>query len=154
MTTFPMKTEKELKAPIATVDCSQRIWPIYRLVYDDDHRLVIMEDGARDVQAEIEANAARVVSLSELCEGLPGEGPLEKLNYALENGLLPKAPEGDQVTDLTEVPSSITDVANTGNAARAMLGGQKGNLEELINALVKQALAEQSAAASEEKGDK
>lgn len=149
MTTFHMKTEKDLQAPIETVDCSQKIWPIYRLVYDDDHRLVIMEDGARDVQAEIDANAARVVSLSELCDGLPGGSPLEKLNYALENGLLPKSSEGDTVTDLTEIPGSITDLANTGNAARSMLGGQKGNLEELINAMVKEALAKQEAAQSE-----
>lgn len=154
MKVFKHKTEKEI-GKVEACDLSQRIWPVYKLEYDENHRLVIVHEGEHDVQAEIEANAARVVSLSELCEGLPGEGPLEKLNYALENGILPQSQEGEGVNDFTEIPGSITDLANTGNAARAMLGGQKGNLEDLINAMVKEALAKQQAATTEAaEGDK
>lgn len=154
MTTFKLnKTVPEVVAH----DFSQRIFPKYKLGYDENHRIVILQDGVEDVQAKIEANAANCPSLAEICENQPGNGPLEKLYSAIESGMLPPPVDSDQVNDFTEAPESITEMVNTANAARSLLGGKAGNLEELIKEKVAAEIAkyqeEAAKAAPSEKGE-
>lgn len=132
---------------LVKVDLSQRLFPRQKMAYDNKHRLVIVDDGVEDVQASIEA--ASCVSLSELCAGMPGRSPLEKLNNALESGLLGdvKSTSGDVVQDLTEIPTSLGDIVNTQAQARAAAGGKSGDLTHIINQIVKEALAQQASAA-------
>lgn len=144
-----MRTFQYLKKSpkVVSVDLSRRLYNRRKLAYDDKHRLIIIDDGVQDVQASIEA--ANCVSLAELCASMPGKSPLEKLDSALQSGLLGSVPEGEsgKINDFTSMPSSVDELANVGIAARSALGGKKGDLAFLINEFVKEALAKQQAAA-------
>lgn len=142
MTTFVYKTQIDA----AKVDCSRRIYPDLHLGYDENHCIVIINRGNYDVQAKIDAAAAGVPSLAELCDQCPGNTPAEKLNNALSSGLIPDAPHNDGVTDYTEIPESINDFAAAGLKARGALNGT--DFQTLLKQLVDDAIKAQSSAAA------
>lgn len=149
-----MRTQIYLKnrPEVKGIDLSQRLYERRKLSYDENHRLVIVPDGVEDVQASIDA--ASCLSLSELCASMPGRGPLEKLNAALDSGILGDVSRGDpgSVNDFTEAPQNIQDLYDAGRAAREIVG-QKGDLAALINEYVKKAMSELSAQSKASEGE-
>lgn len=153
METFKMRTK--VPEPVA-LDFSDPLVPDLALGFDENHQVVIVDRGMKDLQAHIDAAGAHCPSLAELCKGVPGRTPLEQLSNAIDAGLLPATQVSDQVVDLTDLPTSIGDLANTGRAAQKVLGSQK-DIATLVDELVKARLAEQEAkkeaAAQAEKGE-
>lgn len=152
METFKYKKDTEIVA----VDCSQRIYPDLALGYDENHDIVIVKKGEKDIQALIEAAAANVPSLAELCASMPGSTPLQKLNSAIETGVLPKVDTSGDVQDFTEVPESIGDFARTGQAAKKALGTSKdiaSLVDELIAARLEQMKKADAAKAEAKEGE-
>lgn len=152
METFRMRTQ----APEAVaLDFSDPLVPDLKLGFDENHDVVIIDNGMKDLQARIDAAGANVPSLAELCQGLPGDTPLQQLQSAIDGGLLPATKSGDEVVDLSDVPTSIGDLANTGRAAQKVLGSSK-DIATLVDELVKARLDEiekAKAASTAEKGE-
>lgn len=155
METFQLKTKKQLD-DVQAFDLSKRLYPDLTLGYDEHHDIVIIDRGMKDIQARIEAAAANVPSLAELCAGLPGDTPLQQLQNAIDAGILPQVDTSGDVVDYTEVPESIGDFVRTGQEARKVLGSDK-DIASLVNDLVEKRLAElkaeEAAKASAEKGE-
>lgn len=153
METF--KTKKKFPEIVA-VDLSRRIYPDYALGYDENHDIVIIDKGEKDIQARIEAAAANVPSLAELCAPMPGDTPLQKLNSAIESGLLAKVDTSGDVQDFSEVPESIGDFARTGQEARKALGTSKdiaSLVDELIAARLEQIKKAEASKAEAKEGE-
>lgn len=146
------------KAPDAVaLDFSNPLVPDLSLGYDENHDIVIIDNGFKNVQEIIEAAGANVPSLSEICQNMPGDTPLQKLNAAIDSGVLPRVDSSGDVQDFTQVPESIGDLARTGQEARKALGTSKdiaSLVDELIAARLEELKKAEAAKAEAPKGDK
>lgn len=154
MEAFPRKKQlHEFEA----CDLSRKVVETYKLGFDESHHLTIMPGPKVDLQARIDAAAAHVQSLGEICASLPGDTPAQQLQSALDSGLIPAAPEGDAVTDLTEIPETINDFANAGLEARVAVnrpGDFKNMLKSILLEIQKESEAKAAKPAEAQEGDK
>lgn len=145
------------KAPdVVALDFSDPLVPDLKLGYDENHDIVIIQNGLKDLQARIDAAGANIPTLAELCANMPGDTPLQKLNAAIESGVLPKVDASGDVVDYSQVPESIGDLARTGQEARKALGTSKDIatlVDELIAARLEEIKKAEAAKAEAPKGE-
>lgn len=153
MQTFKLKQKDP---DVVALDFSDPLVPDLKLGYDENHDIVIIDNGMKDLQARIDAAGANVPTLAELCEHMPGDTPLQKLQSAIDGGVLPKVDTSGDVVDYTQVPESIGDFARTGQEARKALGSSKdiaSLVDELIAARIEEIKKAEAAKAEAPKGD-
>ena len=126
---------------VVAFDFSDPLVPDLKLGYDENHDIVIIDNGMKDLQARIDAAGANVPTLAELCENMPGNTPLQKLQSAIDGGVLPKVDGSGDVVDYTDVPETIGDFARTGQEAKKVLGSSK-DIASLVDELIASRLEE------------
>lgn len=96
--------------PVIKVDASNKKEAVYDWDYNDDQRCfepVLV--GYRDPQGEIDA--VKYETLAQMLERMPGDNQLDKLKFAVKNGVVPLSPEDNTgaITDLTGLPQDLIE---------------------------------------------
>lgn len=96
--------------------------------YDFDYKegeLIVVKVGQKDPQAEI--TAAKVETIGEMLDRMPGKTPFEKVGIAVSNGVVdPNIHSG--VMDLSQVPNSVVEAQETLKKARAQAAAMPKDL--------------------------
>lgn len=105
--------------PVIECDASNKPVPVYDWIYNEENKQVEpVKVGERDPQADI--NAARCETLSEVMARMPGKTHLDKLNNAVNLGIIKPGEKDGSVTDLRAVkPDFVENMAVVEKGASA-----------------------------------
>lgn len=154
-------------APIGAVDVGNKPIPVYGWKYNEEtHEMEPVLTGEY-IDRDKDIQAARQETLTEMMARMPGKSPLEKVEYAVNTGLVvPPETHADgsyQTYDMRSVPSDIAEAqAMQRRAAEAyaslpdqIKNAEGSTLEEKVANFLKQAQASQAKTEeAKQEGDK
>lgn len=105
--------------PVIECDASNKPVPVYDWIYNEDSKQVEpVKVGERDPQADIQA--AKGETLAEVMARMPGRTHLDKLNNAVNLGIINPGAKDGGVTDLRAVkPDFVENMATVEKGAAA-----------------------------------
>lgn len=96
--------------------------------YDFDYKegeLIVVKVGQKDPQAEI--TAAKIETIGEMLDRMPGKTPFEKVGIAVSNGVVdPNIHSG--ILDVSQVPNSVVEAQEALKKARAQAAAMPKDL--------------------------
>lgn len=140
--------------PVIKCDVSNKPVDVYGWKRDDAGEMQPVKIGTRDLDAEIQA--ARCETLPEMMARMPGNSPVEKVQAAVNLGLIVPTPDDKNTYDLTHEPADLVEAMLLQKKAEAayqslpqeIRDAEGSTIEEKLKNFVEKAKKAQEAAQS------